>query len=271
MEKEVEQSSVSMNEQMLKQLPHAVDERMPSGFMPQCSATTDSNSSTHGSLSSYYHFYILAQIYNAPSEPCFRGGCSFDYSLLTEMGKRIQLALDLDQEYFLHEVMRNNFPLVKEAFMDGTEKVDAIIISHIPTFGQTGEFLSLSEEEQSKHPDMKEFCEPWKGLVRPFGRNGNVILTRCVKDLYFDDGTIMYPKGTLIGTIAKDPFPKISEPYAYRELLDPDNYSAPHDVLDFVNEKLHEAYPQFNLWCVALDLDNLSIFDLDKLPHMKRY
>lgn len=247
-------------------IDNAADERMNPGFMLQRSATTDSNSSGHSNNGGY--FLELAQSYGAMQpESCFQN-MTFDLDLMAEIGK---LRLPQNQAYFLHEVMRNNFPLVKEAFMDGTEKVDAIIISHIPIFGQAGEFLSLSEEEQSKHPDMKEFCEPWKGLVRPFGRNGNVILTRCVKDLYFDDGTIMYPKGTLIGTIAKDPFPKISEPYAYRELLDPDNYSAPHDVLDFVNEKLHEAYPQFNLWCVALDLDNLSIFDLDKLPHMKRY
>lgn len=239
---------------------------MNPGFMPQRSATTDSNSSGHSNNGGY--FLELAQSYGAMQpESCFQN-MAFDLDLMAEIRK---LKLPLNQAYFLHEVMKNNFPLVKEAFMDANKKVDAVIISHFTTFGQMGEFLSLSEEEQSKHPDMKEFCEPWKGLVRSFGRNGNVILTRCVKDLYFDDGTIMYPKGTVIGSIASHPFPKVSESYAYRELLDPDNYGAPHDVLDFVNEKLHEAYPQHNLWCVALDLDFLHIFNLDKLPYMKRY
>lgn len=81
----------------------------------------------------------------------------------------------------------------------------------------------------------------------------------------------MYPKGTVIGTIVRHPFPQVFKSYAYRELLDPENDSVPHYVLDFVNEKLHEAYPQHNLWCVTLDFEFLSIYDLDKLPHMNRY
>ena len=103
------------------------------------------------------------------------------------------------------------------------------------------------------------------------GKTGNVILTEFVKDSYLDDGSIMYPNGTVIGTIVRHPFPQVSTSYAYRELLDPENYNAPHYVLDFVNEKLHEAYPQHNLWCVTLDFEFLDIYDLDKLPHMKRY
>ena len=263
MEEKVKPQSVLMKEQILEQTI-ATDVRINLGFTPQCSATTDCNSSAHSNNGGY--FWKLAQCYDAMRpELCFQNIIT-DSGLMAEIGK---LKLAPNQEYFLHEVIKRDFPLIKDAFMNG--EVGGIIISHFTTFGQMGEFLTLSEEEQSKRPDVKEFCKPWKGLLRPLGKNRNVILTECVKDLYFDDGTIMYPKGTVIGTIAKNPFPKVSESYAYRELLDPDNYSAPHDVLDFVNEKLHKAYPQFNLWCIALDLDHLSIFDLDKLAHMKRY
>ena len=255
-----------VTEQSEQATAYVAGERTNPGFTPQCSATTDSNSSAHRNNDGY--FWVLAQSYDAMRpEPCFQD-MAFDLDLMAEIGK---LKLPQNQAYFLHEVMKNNFPLVKEAFMDVNQKVDVVIISHFTTFGQIGEFLPLSGEEQSKHPDMKEYCEPWKRLLKPLGRNGNVIHTECVKDLRFNDGSIMYPKGTVIGTIANNPFPKVSDSFDYRELLDPDNYGAPHDVLDFVNEKLHEAYPQYNLWCVALDLDNLSIFDLDKLPHMKRY
>lgn len=246
-------------------LKEVVDEYITNipGFTPQCSTTTDSNSSEYNNF-----MREASQLDDAMLlEPCFHG-LTIDPDLMAEIRK---LKLPLKHTYFLHEVIRHNASLIKEAFMDGNKKVDAIIITRLTTFGQMGEFLSLSKEEQSKRPDMKEYCEPWKGLLRALGRNGNVIRTECVKDLRFDDGTIMYPEGTIIGTIARKPFPYVLDPSDYCELLDADNYGAPHDVLDFVNEKLHEAYPQFNLWCVADYLDFLFIFDLDKLPHMKRY
>lgn len=246
---------------------YVADERTNLGFTPQCSATTDSNSSIHSNNGGY--FLELAQSYCAVQlESCFQN-MAIDPDLMVEIKNKLKLAPN--QELYIHEMIKRTIESAKDGFMNGSVKVDVLEVSRFPALGQIAEFLGQSEEEQSKHPNKKEFCEPWKGLLRPLGRNRDILLTKCVKDLRFDDGIIMYPKGTLIGTIAKDPFPKVPEPYAYRELLDPDNYSAPHDVLDFVNKKLHEAYPQFNLWCVALDLDNLSIFDLDKLPHMKRY
>lgn len=70
-------------------------------------------------------------------------------------------------------------------------------------------------------------------------------------------------------------FPKVPESGCYyseyRPLLDPDNYGYTHDVLDYVNEKLNEAIPNHNLWCVALDFDWISVFDLDIVPERKRY
>ena len=262
-----------VTEQSEQVTAYAAGERTNPGFTPQCSAMTGNKSSAQTNRNDY--FYHLAQLNNAvglQTDPCFLGH-SFDLCKLSySIPDRILLATN--QKYFLYEVMRNNFSFILSTFLNpevGVE-VDVFIISRFTTFGQMGEFLDLNEEEQSKHPDMKEFCEPWKGLLRPLGRGfDDVILTECMEDVCFDDGTIMYPKGTIIATIAEDPFPKVSEPNAYRELLDPDNYGAPHDVLDFVNEKLHEAYPQFNLWCIALDLDFLHIFNLDKLPYTKMY
>ena len=212
------------------------------GFTPQCSATADSNSSEYNNFMS--EAYQLDDV--MPLEPCFHG-IVIDPDLMVEIKK---LKLPLNHAYFLHEVIRHTVTFIKEAFMDVNKKV---------------------EEEQSKRLDMKEFCEPWKGLLRALGRNEDVIRTECVKDLRFYNGTIMYPKGTIIGTIARKAFPYVLNYFDYLELLDPDNNDAPHDVLDFVNKKLHEANPQYNLWCVAEDLDYLFIFDLDKLPHMKRY
>ena len=262
MEEKVKPQSVLMKEQILEQTI-ATDVRINLGLTPQCSATTDSNSSAHSNLS---YFQRLAQFCDAMQpEPCFQD-ITIDLGLMTEIKK---LKLAPNQEMYIHEMIKRATKSVKENFVSGG--VDVLILSHFPTFGQIGEFLTLSGKEQSKHPHMKKFCYPWEGLIRPLGRDGDVILTECVNDLSFDDDTIMYPKGTVIGTIAEKPFPEVSESYAYRELLDPDNYYAPHDVLDFMNEKLHEAYPQFNLWCVALDLEYLNIFDLSKLPHMKRY
>lgn len=82
---------------------------------------------------------------------------------------------------------------------------------------------------------------------------------------------MVYPAGIVGCTVVKDVFPNTNDTDVYRELLDPDNYSAPHDYVDFVNLKLHEAFPDRNLWFIALDFDYLFIFDLDKLPHLKRY
>ena len=264
MEEKVKLQSVPIEEQVLEQTI-AAGERINNGFMPQGSATPDSNCSAHANSS---YFQELAELYGTMQpEPCFQN-ITIDSGLMAEIR---QLKLSPNQEYYLHEVVKQIFQFVKEGFMNGTVKVDVLIYSYFMSFGQTGEFLALSKEEQDKRPDLKKCCDHWKGLISPLGRDGNIILTECVGDLRYDDNSIMYPKGTIIGNIEKAPFPAVSESYAYRELLDSDNYSAPHDVLDFVNKKLHEAYPEFNLWCVAFDLESLSIYDLDQLPHMKRY
>ena len=247
-------------------IDNAADERTTPGFTPQRSATTDSNCSTHSDLG---YFQKLARFCDAMQpEPCFLN-IDVDSGWRAEMSG---LKLTLNQECFIKESIKQILQFVKEGFVDIKDvKVDTLTASIHFNMGVIGKFLSLSEEEQSKRPDMKEFCEPWKSWIRPLGEKRNIILTECIKDMYYKDNIIMYPKGTVIGSIASHPFPKVSESYAYRELLDPDGYGAPHDVLDFVNEKLHEAYPQFNLWCVAYDLDKLSIFDLDKQPDMRVY
>lgn len=75
--------------------------------------------------------------------------------------------------------------------------------------------------------------------------------------------------------IRADIFPEVPETgdylSEYRLLLDPDNYGYPRSVLDYVNEKLNEAIPEYNLWCVAFDFDWLSVYDLNIVPEKKRY
>lgn len=214
-----------------------------------------------------YFFQLAMQEDCLTPDPCFQS-ITLDANLMPEIKG---LGLAPNQELYVHEMIKQLIQSVKEGFENPVRKIDALVISRFLTWGQVAEFLSKSVTEQNKYPDIKEYCQPLTGLIKPLGETGNVILSEFVKDSYFDNDSIMYPKGTVIGTIKRHLFPQVSMSYAYRELLDPENYSAPHHVLDFVNEKLHEAYSQYNLWCVALDFEYLNIYDLDKLPHMKRY
>ena len=206
-----------VTEQSEQATAYAADERTNLGFTPQYSATTDSNSSAQTNNDGY--FWRLAQSYGAMQpELCFQN-IAIDPNLMAEIRK---LKLAPNQEYFLHEVIRHNFPLIKEAFMDGTQKVEALIISRFKILAQMGSW------------------NPPKSFI-----------------------------GMAIGIIESNPFPKVSKPYAYQELLAPDKYAAPHDAIDFVNKKLHEACPQFNLCCIAENLDTLVIIDVEKLAWRK--
>lgn len=226
------------------------------------------NNSLKNDVMNENYFYELAMREGCLTpDPCFQS-IALDTTLMSEIKG---LGLAPNQELYVHEMIKQAIQAVKEGFENPARKIDTLVVSGFSTWGQAAEFLSKSVMEQNEYPDIKKYWQPLTGLIKPLGKTGNVILTEFVKDSYFDDGSIMYPKGTVIGTIVRHPFPQVSTSYAYRELLDPENYSAPHYVLDFVNGKLHEAYPQYNLWCVALDFEFLDIYDLDKLPHMKRY
>lgn len=149
-----------------------------------------------------------------------------------------------NQKYYIHYVINGIIDYAKKGFVDGTNKIDALFVSWLVTWGNN----------------------PESELIHHIRKYKDIIYTEFLKD--YED---MFPKGTIVGTLNENPFPAVEEPHIYRDLLDPDNYGAPRYVLDFVNWKLNEALPRHNLWAKALDLDSLSIYDLNVLPHMKTY
>ncbi len=172
-------------------------------------------------------------------------GCFKTMKINTTLMNEIkQLGLCENQERFVHEMVNRIIDYSKKGFVYGTNKIDALIVSWLDTW------CNCPESE----------------LIRHIGKYKGITYTELLKD--YED---MFSKGTIIGTLNENPFPAVEEPYIYRELLDPDNYNAPHYVLDFVNKKLNEALPGYNLWAKADDLDLLSIYDLNVLPHMKTY
>lgn len=152
--------------------------------------------------------------------------------------------LSKNQKLYLHEIINRIIDYAKKGFVNGTYKIDALIVSPHGTWGNS----------------------PESELIHHIGKFNDITYTKFLKD-HKD----IYRKGTIIGSIDYNPFPAVEKSYIYRELLDPDNYGAPRYVLDFVNWKLNEALPRHNLWAKALDLDSLSIYDLNVLPHMKTY
>ena len=110
---------------------------MKNNIMNQCSTMPNSNCSAHANSG---YFQELAELYDAMQpEPCFQN-IAIDSGLMAEIR---QLKLAPNQEYYLHEVIKQIFQFVKEGFMNGTVKVDVLIYSYFMSFGQTGEFLCL--------------------------------------------------------------------------------------------------------------------------------
>lgn len=188
------------------------------------------------------YFMDLAHEYGPIQlEDCFKN-MTIDPILIKEI-ERLGV-FSKNQKYYIHYVINGIIDYAKKGFVDGINKIDALFVSWPVTWGNS--------------PENK--------LIRHIGKYEDIIYTEFLKD--YED---IFPKKTIIGSINSDPFPAVEESYIYRELLDPDNYDAPYYVLDFVNKKLNEALPGHNLWARALDLDSLSIYDLDILPHMKTY
>lgn len=178
-------------------------------------------------------------------EKCFKSAAT-DQALMKEIEKLG--GLSINQRYYVHEMVKTIIHYAKEGFVYGTQKISYLTISFLSSWGTSSE----------------------SDLVHHIGKYKDIIYTEVLKD-FKSDGTLLFPKGTVIGSIEADPFPGVEESCIYREILDPDNYSAPFYVLDFVNKKLQDALPNNNLWAKAVDLDVLSICNLNVLPHLKTY
>ena len=146
MEEKVKLQSVPIEEQVLEQTI-AADERINNGFMPQGSATPDSNCSAHANSS---YFQELAQLNNAMQpEPCFQS-IALDTTLMSEIKG---LGLAPNQELYVHEMIKQAIQAVKEGFENPARKTDALVVSRFSTWGQATEFLSKSITEQNEYPD----------------------------------------------------------------------------------------------------------------------
>lgn len=192
------------------------------------------------------YFMDLAKGYGSTRlENCFKS-ITIDSSLMNEI-KELG-GLNENQEFFIHEMIKRLIHYAELGFVNGKQKINVLIVSRFVTWGNSHE----------------------TNLIHHIEKYNDIIYTEFLKD-YEDDSIIIYPKGTIIGTINDDPFPAVEESIIYRELLDPNNYGAPHYVLDFVNKKLNEALSGHNLWAMTLDFDYLSIYDLTIFPHIKTY
>lgn len=156
--------------------------------------------------------------------------------------------LSKNQSYYVHEMVKTIIHYAKEGFINGTQQISFLNITLFKTWGNSSE----------------------SDLFHHIGMYNDIIYTKILKD-FKPHKKLVFPKGTIIGSIEADPFPCVNEIEIYKEILDPDNYCAPRYVLDFVNRELNEALSGYNLWTRALDFDFLNIFDLNVLPHMKTY
>lgn len=99
---------------------------------------------------------------------------------------------------------------------------------------------------------------------------------RCMRLVTFQEDYYVskarsFPEGTVIGAWRENPFPAVKNESYYNWLMNSDLYDEPYFVLDFINQKLKEAYPQLNLWAKATELKLLTIYDLNVHPHSKHY
>lgn len=178
-------------------------------------------------------------------EKCFEN-MTIDPILMKDIER--QGVFSKNQKHYLHEMINRIIHYAELGFVNGKQKINVLSVSRFVTWGNSHE----------------------TNLIHHIEKYNDIIYTEFLKD-YDDDRIIIYPKGTIIGTINDNPFPAVEESFIYRELLDPDNYGAPHYVLDFANKKLNEALSGHNLWAMTLDFDYLSIYDLTIFPHIKTY
>lgn len=175
-------------------------------------------------------------------EPCFNG-IRIDEQLMNEIK---QLGLCENQELFVHAMVERVKNYARLGFIDETG-ISALDISE----GLWGP----CPESCPKH---------------------NLKTCRCMREVYLEEDYYVgkgrsFPKGTVIGAWRENPFPAVKNQSCYNWLMDPDTYNAPRFVLDFINKKLKEAYPQLNLWAKATELKLLTIYDLNVHPHSKHY
>lgn len=178
-------------------------------------------------------------------EKCFEN-MTIDPILMKDIER--QGVFSKNQKHYLHEMINRIIHYAELGFVNGKQKINVLSVSRFVTWGNSHE----------------------TNLIHHIEKYNDIIYTEFLKD-YEDDRIIIYPKGTIIGTINDNPFPAVEESFIYRELLDPGNYGAPHYVLDFANKKLNEALSGHNLWAMTLDFDYLSIYDLTIFPHIKTY
>lgn len=205
-----------------------------------------------------------------PTEPCFVNMNISDKLLLQEILALPNLSDD--EVAYMYYMTKKAIDLVRNHLDVGGYKADYICASDfLSSIGSYAHDLDIGKCKPIGDPDFDNYCDWNKRTVRHLGEYNGAYYHEFIKDFVNDDGSMVYPAGIVGCTVVKDVFPNTNDTDVYRELLDPDNYSAPHDYVDFVNRRLHEAFPDRNLWFIALDFDYLFIFDLDKLPHLKRY
>lgn len=175
-------------------------------------------------------------------EECFNS-MSVDEQLMNEIK---QLGLCENQERFVHYMVKRVINYARLGFIDETG-ISALDISE----GLWGP----CPESCPKH---------------------NLKTCRCMREVYLEEDYYVgkgrsFPKGTVIGAWRENPFPAVKNESCYNWLMNPDLYDEPHFVLDFINQKLKEAFPQLNLWAKATELKLLTIYDLNVHPHSKHY
>lgn len=175
-------------------------------------------------------------------EECFNS-MSVDEQLMNEIK---QLGLCENQELFVHAMVERVINYARLGFIDETG-ISALDISE--------DLWTPCPESCPKH---------------------NLKTCRCMREVYLEEDYYVgkgrsFPKGTVIGAWRENPFPTVKNESCYNWLMNPDLYDEPHFVLDFINQKLKEAFPQLNLWAKATELKLLTIYDLNVHPHSKHY
>lgn len=205
-----------------------------------------------------------------PTEPCFVNMNISDKSLLQEILALPNLSDD--EVAYMYYMTKKAIDLVRNHLDVDGYKADYICASDsLSSIGSDARDLAIGKCNPIDDPDFDNYRDWNKRTIRHLGEYNGAYYHEFIKDFVDDDDSMIYPAGTIGCTVVKDVFPNTSDTCEYRELLNPGNYSAPHDYVDFVNRKLHEDFPDRNLWAIAFDFDYFDIFDLDKLPHLKRY
>ena len=196
-------------------------------------------------------------------DPCFLKRVG-NMDLLEEISNKLHLPYN--ESRYVYHMTTQIIKVVRKYFFYDKFKLGYFTCSSLLTgWDKYANYRLLSDGQEKQF--MSKFFEPFENIVEYDG----AVYYRHASDFYDNGGNPIYPKGTQGATLHKFMFPHTDYSHSYRGLLDPDNYSYSHDVLDFVNRKLNMAFPGNNLWVVCFDFDYVSIYNLDTLSHMKRY